>query len=589
MLQRPSLSVILALIVALMLVAAMPYTAQFSGAYAIKFTTRIIAIALFVLSLDILVGITGLVSFGHAAFFGLGAYAVWFVTPKDDSANLVVAFGAAIGLAALAAAVIGAFVVRARGFYFIMVTLATSQMFYALFHDSGFAGGSDGASFNIKPDFVIAGTTLLDLNRRVTLFYVALILLALAYFAALWLVRTPFGRVVQAIRWNENRAQALGFNTYAFKLAAFVIAGGIAGLAGALFASIDGFVPPELLNWRQSGLAIMMLVLGGTATLYGALIGTALYSLLEDVLKSSNLVGPIVADHWPIALGVILIVAVLTAPRGLAGWLPHRRPHALLAATSPVAVFPLQPPPLLETEALSKFFGGLRAVDGVSLSFAPCRVHAVIGPNGAGKTTFTNVLSGTYRPNAGRVRLGGEDITALPAYARARRGLGRSFQRTNVIGAFTAAENCLIAAQAQHPALFRLRSAPSEANAAAAALKATGLFDKQDRRADALSHGEQRQLEIAMLIASGARILILDEPLAGTGPEETARVVALVRTLAKDHTIILIEHDMDAVFAAADTISVLVGGRLVAHGTPAEIRGNALVREAYLGEFEGAA
>jgi branched-chain amino acid transport system permease protein len=589
MLQRPALPVIVLLVAVVALLALMPQTAQFSGPYAVKFATRIIALAIFVVSLDLLIGIAGLVSFGHAAFFGLGAYAVWFVTPKDDSANVLVAFGTAVLLAGAAAAFIGAFVVRARGFYFIMVTLAASQMLYALFHDTGLAGGSDGASFNIKPDLVIAGATIIDLNRRLTLFYVALVALVLAYLLALWLVRGPFGRVLQTIRWNETRAQALGFDTYAFKLAAFTIAGMMAGFAGALFASIDGFVPPELLNWRQSGLAIMMVVLGGTGSLYGAIIGAVLYNLLEDILKSAGLVGPLVSEHWQIALGVILIAAVLSAPRGIAGWLPVRRPASLVIAGrgGPLRT---DPPPLLAVHELSKYFGGLRAVDNVSLEFTPNRIHAIIGPNGAGKTTFINVLSGAHRPNAGVIRLGDRDITRLPVHAKARLGLGRSFQHTNVVGHFTVAENCIIAAQARHPSLLRFSHRGEDETAAVAfALDATGLADKAGQRAAELSHGEQRQLEIAMLIASGARILVLDEPLAGTGPEETARVTALLRALSSNHTIILIEHDMDAVFAVADTISVLVGGRLMAHGTPAEIRNDAQVREAYLGDYKGAA
>jgi len=218
----------------------------------------------------------------------------------------------------------------------------------------------------------------------------------------------------------------------------------------------------------------------------------------------------------------------------------------------------------------------------------PNRVHGIIGPNGAGKTTFINVICGTARPTGGRVLLEGEEIGGKPPHAVARRGLGRSYQRTNVFLPFTAWENCLLAAQARHPSPFRIKAgryAADESAEIAYALDAAGLSARAAVRAAHLSHGEQRQLEIAMLIASGARVLILDEPLGGMGAEETGRVTALLRDLSTDHTVVLIEHDMDAIFATADTLTVLVEGRLLAHGTPQEIRRDPAVRKAYLGRY----
>ena len=575
MLQLPPRSVIALLVVLVLVCAALPVLPDaIAGPYAVKFVTRIVVTAIMVLSLDLLIGITGLVSFGHAAFFGIGAYAVYFVSPEADSANAFVAFPLAVALAGAAAAIVGAFAVRTKGFYFIMVTLAASQMLYALFHDTKIAGGSDGASINIKPDALIGETSLLDLSSRAGLLWLSLGLLVLVYIGALALVRSPFGRVLQGIRWNEERMRALGFDTYLYKLAIFTIAGAIAGLAGALFASIDGFVPPELLGWRQSGLAIMMVVLGGTGTLYGAALGAIIYNLLEEGLKNASLVGGVVADHWPIAMGLVLIAAVLAAPEGVAGWLPARR--SIWRARAEEMPTKLAPAPRLAVAGLGKRFGGLVANDGITLAFAPNRIHAIIGPNGAGKTTFTNLLSGLFAPSAGKITLGDDVITRLPMHRRARLGIGRSFQRTNIVPAFTVAENCRVAAQAG-----------GQGDAAVTrALDLTGLADRCDRPARELSHGEQRQLEIAMLLASGARLLLLDEPLAGAGPEETQRLTALLRGLSTDHTILLIEHDMDAVFAVADTISVLVNGRLIAHGTPDEIRADEAVRGAYLGHFE---
>jgi branched-chain amino acid transport system permease protein len=542
------------------------------GQYAVKFFTRVLTVALFVMSLDILIGLTGLVSFGHAAFFGLGAYAVWFVTPKDDGAHVLIALLAGVSLSGIAAFLIGLVAVRTKGFYFIMVTLAFSQMLFSLFHDTKIAGGSDGASINIKPEILsAAGKPIFELAHRPTLYFMALAALILSYLGLLWLARRKTGRVLQGIKFNENRMSSLGFNTYLYKLFAFTLAGALAGLAGALFAAIDGFIPPELMGWHESGLAIMMVVLGGVGTLYGAIFGAFIYSGVQEVLKSSSWVGSLIADHWSIPMGLFLIAAVLIAPKGLAGFLPTGRnaPVKVKKRASGKAVN-------LQTVDLSRHFGGLKAVEGVSLTFDSNKIHVVIGPNGAGKTTFINLLSGALAMSRGGVSSGAVDLSKLTDFERAKMGVGRSFQRTNILQECTVYENCLVAAERGGGDIDH-------------ALTVTGLLEKSDYLASSLSHGEQRQLEIAMLIASNASTLLLDEPLAGTGIEETARVTELLKNLAAHHTIILIEHDMDAVFAIADTIAVLVNGQLIAHGTPAEIKTNAKVREAYLGSYGEAA
>jgi branched-chain amino acid transport system permease protein len=586
---RPAAIFLAALLVLLL---ALPL---FGGPYALKFATRMIVLATFVLSLDLLIGITGLVSFGHAAFFGIGAYAVYFISPEAEAANALLALAAGAGLAAAAALAIGAFALLTRGFYFIMVTLAAGQMIFSLFHDTDIAKGSDGAYVNVKPAFAIGNLVLLDFADKVPFYYVTIAILVMTYGALFVFVRSPFGRVLQAIKVNEMRTGALGFNTYLFKLAAFTIAGAIAGLAGALFASIDGFVTPELMSWHQSGLAIMMVVLGGAGTLFGPILGALAYISFEDFLKTASLVGPFVAGHWRLGTGLTLIIAVLLSPEGLAGffnWLPTK-PRASVVprpiATTSVddrAQLRSQSGLSLATSGLSKHFGGLAALSDVTVQFTPNRVHAIIGPNGAGKTTFGNLLSGALAPSAGKVAIDNVDVTGKAAFRIARLGLGRSFQRSNIFPRFTVVENCALAAQAGVPLLTRLRDAPhraSEQAAVAHALAVTGLSERPQAIASQLSHGEQRQLEIAMLVASGARLMILDEPLAGMGPEETKRVVALLRALAADHTIVLIEHDMDAVFAVADTLTVLVQGRLLAHDLPAAVRRNEAVVEAYLG------
>jgi branched-chain amino acid transport system ATP-binding protein len=244
--------------------------------------------------------------------------------------------------------------------------------------------------------------------------------------------------------------------------------------------------------------------------------------------------------------------------------------------------------PLLAVADLRKSFGALRASDGISLDVMPGETHAVIGPNGAGKTTFISQLAGNLRPDSGRISFAGEDITALPAPRRARKGLARSFQITSVYPEFSALQNVALAIQAHAGHSFRFwrdaRRDPALTGPAEKVLQEVGLRERIHVLAANLAHGEQRQLEVAMALATGPRLLLLDEPMAGMGIEESQRMIELLASLKRRQTIVLVEHDMDAVFRLADRISVLVYGRVIATGTPDEIRGNTEVRAAYLGE-----
>ncbi len=246
----------------------------------------------------------------------------------------------------------------------------------------------------------------------------------------------------------------------------------------------------------------------------------------------------------------------------------------------------------LEVRNLRKRYGAFVATDDVSLSVETGELHAIIGPNGAGKTTLIHQLSGTLASDAGSIHFGGADVTRLPMVGRVRRGLARSFQITSVLEGFSVMENAALAVQARSGSSFRFfgRAAREAAlnQAGMEALARVGLEDRAGRRADTLSHGEKRQLEIAIALATDARVLLLDEPLAGTGPEESAMLIALLRGLKATHTIVLIEHDMEAVFALADRVSVLVYGRIIATGAPDAVRRDPAVREAYLGEEEAA-
>jgi branched-chain amino acid transport system ATP-binding protein len=243
---------------------------------------------------------------------------------------------------------------------------------------------------------------------------------------------------------------------------------------------------------------------------------------------------------------------------------------------------------LLRAHAVTRRFGGLTAVDAVSLELARGEVHALIGTNGAGKSTLVNVLAGELAPSSGRVEMLGRDVTRWTQPRRARAGLGRSYQRTTIFPRFTVLENCRLAAQAQRqrPAALWSRADGCDVSLtrARAALEQAGLAPVADRLAGGLAHGQKRQLEIAMCLAPGPQVLLLDEPLAGMGPEETERMLELLATLKDGHAVLLVEHDMDAVFRIADAITVMVDGAVLASGTPAAVRDNPDVQAAYLGE-----
>jgi len=237
---------------------------------------------------------------------------------------------------------------------------------------------------------------------------------------------------------------------------------------------------------------------------------------------------------------------------------------------------------MLEIDSLSRRFGALAAVDGVSIAFESGKVHAIIGPNGAGKSTLLAMLCGELRATSGRVRLGGVDVTRFSPDRLSRLGVGRSYQTPNVFSELTCAECVWLAAQSRAP--MRFFSSAGEVAGAERALQACGLALRRLTRAGELSYGEQRQLEIGMVLATAPSLLLLDEPLAGLGHDEALRVVALLREVARDRTLLLVEHDMDAVFSIADTVTVLVGGRVLERGTPQQIRASRAVRDAYLGE-----
>jgi branched-chain amino acid transport system permease protein len=298
----------MALLAALAVLALFPLA---GGTFYTELVTRVMILAIFALSLDVLVGYTGLVSFGHAAFFGVGAYTLGLLAPRYEPANLWVTLPAAIAVAAASAAVVGAFVVRVRGIYFIMVTLAFAQMFYFVFHDTDFGRGSDGISMNFKPVATIGASTPFDLGNPAHVYYFVLVLLLLVFAFLRVLLRSAFGRALQGIRSNEHRMRSLGYPVYWYKLASFTVAGALAGLAGYLATMQFGFVNPELLSWHESGNVLLMLILGGLGSLYGAVAGAFVFVGLQELYSS-------LTTHWQLLLGGTIVLLVIFLPGGLA-------------------------------------------------------------------------------------------------------------------------------------------------------------------------------------------------------------------------------------------------------------------------------
>jgi branched-chain amino acid transport system permease protein len=297
------------------LLAAFPW---FGGKFYVDLAATIMILAIFALSLELLVGRTGLVSFGHAAFFGVAAYATALLSPKAEGASLLWLLPASMGAAALYAAAVGALSLRTRGIYFIMVTLAFAQMAYYVFHDTSIGGGSDGIYLYVKPVLALGATTLLDLDRPLVFYYVTLAALAVTFAFLVMVSRSRFGHALAGIRANEQRMRAAGFSTYPYKLAAFTLGGALAGLAGFLYAVKDGFVNPEIVAWHQSGTVLLMVILGGIGSWRGAVVGAFAFVMLKELFQSEAVFGSF-ARHWQLTLGLTIIAAVALMPNGMVG------------------------------------------------------------------------------------------------------------------------------------------------------------------------------------------------------------------------------------------------------------------------------
>jgi branched-chain amino acid transport system permease protein len=310
-------SVKLLLLLGLAALAVFPFV---GADFYVQMVTRMMILAIFAMSLDLLQGVSGLVSLGHAAYFGLAGYALAFLMPQDEAASLWLTLPLSVLGSGLAALVIGFFVVRTHGIYFIMVTMAFAQMVYFLFFDNKVLGGSDGLYINFKPTVNLGSWTLLDLDNKTTLYFVTLAAMLLVYGFLRRLLWSPFGRALAGIRVNEHRMRALGFGTFSYKLAAFSLAGALAGLAGYLWGVQTGYINPELMGFHMSAHAIMMVILGGMGNFAGAIVGAFGFELVLHLFKDLPQIGTVqLGKHWQLWMGSFIVLLVIFAPRGLLG------------------------------------------------------------------------------------------------------------------------------------------------------------------------------------------------------------------------------------------------------------------------------
>ncbi len=578
------------LLLAAAVLATAPLYADYTPFY-LGLLTEVLVFGLFALAYDVLLGHAGVLSLGHSAFLGVAAYVTGILLARYRlPIELSIIAGAIGGL--LTSVILGLLVLRKRGVYLAMLTLALSQVFYyVVLMWTPVTGGTDGLG-NL-PILYLSEPLGWRLSKRpVTRYYVVSAAIFLAMLAIRHLLRSPLGRVMRAVKANETRAAACGFDTRRVRLAAFAISGLFSGLAGALLTVVLEFVPIENIHWQMSGTVLIMALFGGTGTLLGPFVGAGVFIWMRDFLSKH-------LEYWEVFVGGAFVLIVLFLPDGIAGTLVRRIARRRPAPADATEDRPPEPERLvkagaragaddgrlLESRGLSKTFGGLTAVNRVDFQVRAGELRSVIGPNGAGKTTFFNLLTGVLPPSAGRILFKGRDITGLPAHAVSRLGIARSYQVTNIFGDLTVFENVRIAAQSRvtHYRFWGNADSLAAVNARAEEiLRHLGLAPKRHARASELSHGEQRYLEIGIALATDPDFLLLDEPTAGMSPDETQRTAAFVRRLAGHVTIVVVEHDMEVVMGISDRITVLNYGEILAEGSPAEIRENVDVRRVYL-------
>jgi branched-chain amino acid transport system permease protein len=584
---------------------------------------RILVWGLFGLGFDILFGFTGLLSFGQSAFYGTGGFVAAYLLTRAGFPNVFLAL--VIGMVAAAAVgyLVGLIALRRTGIYFAMITVAIAEVFFFVEFNplANWTGGENGLPGVPTPSFNLGFTTV-----HFTTGWSLYQFLALCYFVgiviALRIVRSPVGAIFSAIRDNPLRATAVGHNIHGYKLTAFVIAAAYAGFAGGLLGVLQAFMPPDAFTFDTSGQLVMQTAIGGRGTLFGPLVGAAIWLFLQDFLQAALNLGA----AWKLVLGIVFVLLVCFLRRGIIGgledlyrWMAGRRhsepkePTAVADATvtdepkstevAAAAALPMPArnrgggdasgPVLLQATGLTKRYGGLFANSNIDFTVNRGELRGIIGPNGAGKSTFFKMLTCEVPPTSGKIMFEGRDITGTNVTDVCQLGLTKSYQVNQLFTGLTVRENVVIAALAQLRGKFRLdlfRSVdniPELNEQVQRTLDLVNLTSRPDTPVSELAYGEKRRLEIGLALATSPSLLLLDEPLAGMSPRERVETVKLLKSISRGRTMIIIDHDMDSLFELAERVTVLQEGRVLVEGTPDEIKNSAAVQEAYLGGVHG--
>jgi branched-chain amino acid transport system permease protein len=584
---------------------------------------RILVWGLFGIGFDILFGYTGLLSFGQSALYGTGGMVAAYLLTR--AGFHVVVFALAIGtiVAGIVGFLVGLIALRRTGIYFAMITVAIAEVFYFVEFNplAEWTGGENGLP-GVPTPHIDLGFVTLDFTSGWGLYPY----LAFWYFVgiviALRIVRSPVGAVFRAIRDNPLRAAAVGHDIHGYKLTAFIIAAAYAGLAGGLLGVLQGFMPPDAFTFETSGQLVMQTAIGGRGTLFGPLVGAAVWLSLQDILQATLKLGA----EWKLVLGIIFVLLVCFLRQGIIGGLrslvdlargkrdtlvEHERTIGVSGLTAEeeqksvaveADVEALAAPtlerhrktevssgPILEARGLTKRYGGLVANAGIDFTVEHGEVRGIIGPNGAGKSTFFKMLTCEVAPSSGSIVFEGRDITGMRVSEVCQLGLTKSYQVNQLFNRLTVRENLTIAALAELRGRFRvdlLRSlgkVPGLDEQVQRTLELVHLTKRRDTPVAALAYGEKRRLEIGLALATSPTLLLLDEPLAGMSPRERVETVWLLKSIAKGRTMVVIDHDVDSLFALAERITVMQEGRVLVEGTPSEIKANPKVQEAYLG------
>ena len=571
---------------------------------------RIVVWGLFGLGFDILFGYTGLLSFGQSAFFGTGGFVAAYLLTNNLLSSVLLALVLGTLGAMIAGALVGLIALRRTGIYFAMITVAIAEVFFFVENSplSDWTGGENGLPGVPSPVFQL-GSYVLRITTGWSTYGFLAVCFFIGFVIARRIVASPVGAILVAIRDNPQRVQALGHSVGLYKLTAFVIASAYAGFAGGLLGVLQGYMPPDAFTFDTSGQLVMQTVIGGTGTLFGPLLGAAVWLYLRDFLQGPAGLG----NAWRLVLGLVFVLLVCFLRRGIIGglrdlaapWTARPRaeapeeapsldaPASILVSVGPAARqrVPAGTPggPILEVRNLTKRYGGLLANRDISFAVREGELRGVIGPNGAGKSTFFKMLTCEVHPTSGQVFFHGQDITGRDVSEVCQLGLTKSYQINQLFARLTVRQNIEIAALAERRGRFRLdllrrlHRVPGLATQVQQTLALVNLTARADVPVSELAYGEKRRLEIGLALASSPTLLLLDEPLAGMSPRERAETVQLLKNIRHGRTMVIVEHDMDAVFELAERITVLHEGTLLAEGTPAEIQQNSFVQEAYLG------